>query len=68
MGETHGNYVDHTSAKNVLEKLSLLLGFEIPLEELEKEAKGREKVIKKIEKEVEQQMSGPPKKDITYIR
>ncbi|MBN2122253.1 proteasome assembly chaperone family protein [Candidatus Micrarchaeota archaeon] len=68
MGETHGNYVDHTSARNVIEKLSELLGFEISLDELDKEAKGREKVIRKIEKEVEQQMSGPPKKDITYIR
>ncbi len=68
MGETHGNYVDHTSAKNVIDRLSVLLGFEISLSELEKEAEGREKVIRKIEKEVEQQMSGPPKKDITYIR
>jgi len=67
MGETHGSYVDHTSAKNVVEKLSDLLGFEINLAELEKEATGREKVIKKIEKEVEQQMTGS-QKDITYIR
>jgi uncharacterized protein (TIGR00162 family) len=68
MGETHGNYVDHTSAKNVIAKLSELLGFSIDLDELEKEAQGREQVIRKIEKEVEQQMSGPAKKDITYIR
>lgn len=68
MGETHGNYVDHTSARNVIAKLSELLGFSISLEELEREAEGREKVIRKIEKEVEQQMSGPAKKDITYIR
>lgn len=67
MGETHGNYVDHTSARNVLEKLSGILGFSISLGELEKEAASREKVIKKIEKEVEQQMTGS-KKDITYIR
>lgn len=67
MGETHGSYVDHTSAKNVVKKLAELLDFEINLEELEKEAAGREKVIKKIEKEVEQQMAGA-KSDTTYIR
>ncbi|MBD3398179.1 proteasome assembly chaperone family protein [Candidatus Micrarchaeota archaeon] len=67
MGETHGSYVDHTSAKNVVEKLSELLEFEIEISELEKEAHTREKVIKKIEKEVEHQMAGA-KKDITYIR
>ena len=67
MGETHGSYVDHTSAKNVVKKLAELLDFQINLDELEKEAKGREKVIKKIEKEVEQQMSGT-KSDTTYIR
>ncbi|MBD3389589.1 proteasome assembly chaperone family protein [Candidatus Micrarchaeota archaeon] len=68
MGETHGSYVDHSSAKNVVEKLSEILGFEIGLDELEKEAKTREKVIKKIEQEVEQQMGSGAKKDITYIR
>ena len=67
MGETHGSYVDHTSAKNVVEKLSELLGFRVDIAELEREAAGREKVIRKIEKEVEQQMTGE-KKDITYIR
>jgi uncharacterized protein len=67
MGETHGSYVDHTSAKNVIEKLSELLEFKIDLSELEKEAHTREKVITKIEKEVEHQMTGA-KKDITYIR
>ena len=67
MGETHGSYVDHTSARNVIRKLSELLGFKLDISELEKEAEGREKVISKIEKEVEQQMAGS-KKDITYIR
>lgn len=67
MGETHGSYVDHTSARNVVGKLSEILGFKIDVTELEKEAQTREKVIKKIEKEVEQQMAGS-KKDITYIR
>ena len=67
MGETHGSYVDHTSAKNVVEKLAELLEFKIDISELEKEALTREKVISKIEKEVEHQMTGN-KKDITYIR
>ncbi len=67
MGETHGSYVDHTSAKNVVEKLAELLDFKIDISELEKEAQTREKVISKIEKEVEHQMAGS-QKDITYIR
>ncbi|MEM4272305.1 MAG: proteasome assembly chaperone family protein [Candidatus Bilamarchaeaceae archaeon] len=67
MGETHGNYVDSTSAKNVLEKLAEILEFTIDMGDLEKEAKTREKVIRKIEGEIEQQMAGSPK-DITYIR
>jgi uncharacterized protein (TIGR00162 family) len=67
MGETHGNYVDSTSAKNVLEKLAEILEFKIDIVDLDKEAKTREKVIRKIEGEIEQQMTGSPK-DITYIR
>lgn len=67
MGETHGNYVDSTSAKNVLEKLSKMLGFSVDMKDLEKEAHTREKVIRKIESEIEEQMTGS-KKDITYIR
>lgn len=66
MGETHGSYVDPASAAEVVRKLSSVLGFKIDLAELEKEAEEREKIIKKIESEIEKQVT--KKKDITYIR
>jgi hypothetical protein len=67
MGETHGSYVDPSAATAVIDKLSKLFGFKIDLAQLEAEAKEREKVIKKIESEIERQATGE-KKDITYIR
>lgn len=67
MGETHGSYVDPSSAKTVLEKLAKIFSFKIDMEELEREAKEREKIIKKIEGEIKAQAAGG-KKDITYIR
>ncbi|HNT60569.1 MAG TPA: proteasome assembly chaperone family protein [Candidatus Bilamarchaeaceae archaeon] len=67
MGETHGSYVDPSSAKAVLEKLAKLFSFKIDMEQLEQEAKEREKMIKKIEGEIEKQAAGG-NKDITYIR
>ncbi|MDD2655074.1 MAG: proteasome assembly chaperone family protein [Candidatus ainarchaeum sp.] len=67
MGETHGSYVDPSSAKAVLEKLAKLFSFKIDMEQLEAEAKEREKMIKKIENEIEKQTAGG-NKDITYIR
>ena len=66
MGETHGSYVDPASASQVMQKLMKVLGFKVDLSELESEATEREKVIKKIENEIEKQVS--KKKDITYIR
>ncbi|MEW5996856.1 MAG: proteasome assembly chaperone family protein [Candidatus Micrarchaeota archaeon] len=67
MGETHGSYVDASAATAVLEKLQKLFGFKLDLAQLEQEAKEREKVIKKIESEIERQAVGE-KKEITYIR
>jgi len=67
MGETHGSYVDPSAATAVIEKLSKLFEFKVDLAQLEAEAKEREKVIKKIESEIEKQATGE-KKDITYIR
>ncbi len=66
MGETHGSYVDPASAAEVLRRLSKVLGFKVSLVDLEKEAEEREKIIKKIESEIEKQVT--KKKDITYIR
>ncbi len=67
MGETHGSYVDPSAAKAVIEKLSKIFGFRIDLSQLEAEAKEREKIIKKIEKEIEKEATGTGK-DISYIR
>lgn len=67
MGETHGSYVDPSSAKAVIEKLSKLFLFKIDISQLEAEAKEREKMIKKIEKEIEKEATGTGK-DISYIR
>lgn len=71
MGETHGSYVDAISAKNVINVLEKYLGFAVDLSDLEKQAKEGEKIIKKIEEEVQKQMIAPyepEKKDVSYIR
>ncbi len=69
MGETHGDYVDIDSAESILSMLSEYLGFEIDLKKMRKEAKVREKIIKKIEEEIKKEMVLPQKtKDISYIR
>ena len=72
MGETHGNYVDTASASKVLEILSKYLGVTIDLDELKKQAKESEKVIKKVEEELKKTSLEFPSKDvgssISYIR
>ncbi|MBS3067563.1 proteasome assembly chaperone family protein [Candidatus Micrarchaeota archaeon] len=71
MGETHGGYVDVTAAKNIVELLSTYLDFEIDLKKLEEKAKESEKVLKKIEEEVQRSMIAPyepGKKGVSYIR
>lgn len=71
MGETHGSYVDATSARQVIEVLEKKLGFTVDLSELEKQAKEGEKIIKKIEEEMQKQMVtpyNPEKRDVSYIR
>ncbi len=71
MGETHGNYVDAVSARNVINVLEKLMGFTVDLSDLEKQAKEGEKIIKKIEEEMQKQTVVPyetEKKDVSYIR
>jgi len=76
MGETHGSYIDHRAAKEVLEVLSKILDIHIDVTKLEKKAKESEEIIKKIEEETkkaEAPISGipiSPKKpdELTYIR
>ena len=71
MGETHGGYVDVTAAKNIVDLLSRFIGFDIDLKKLEDKAKESEKVLKKIEEEVQRNMIAPyegGKKGVSYIR
>ena len=71
MGETHGGYVDVTAAKNIVNLLSGYLGFNIDIKKLEEKAKESEKVLKKIEEEVQRSMIAPyepGKKGVSYIR
>lgn len=71
MGETHGSYVDASSARNVINVLEKLVGFSVDLSDLEKQAKEGEKIIKKIEEEMQKQTVTPyqsDKKDVSYIR
>ncbi len=71
MGETHGGYVDVTAAKNIVTLLSKYLGFDIDLTRLEAKAKESEKIVKKIEEEIQTNMIQPfeaNKKSISYIR
>ncbi|MBI5051432.1 proteasome assembly chaperone family protein [Candidatus Micrarchaeota archaeon] len=71
MGETHGGYVDVSSAKNIVVLLSKLLDFKIDTTKLENKAKEGEKVVKKIEEELQKNMIAPYEatgKDVSYIR
>lgn len=71
LGETHGNYVDEISARNVINMLEKFIGFTVDLSDLEKQAKEGERVIKKIEEDMQKQAIAPydaEKKDISYIR
>jgi len=71
MGETHGGYVDVTAAKNIVTLLSNYLGFNIDIKKLEEKAKESEKVLRKIEEEVQRSMITPyepGKKGVSYIR
>ena len=63
--------MDAVSARNVINVLEKLLGFTVDLSDLEKQAKEGEKIIKKIEEEVQKQTIAPyqsEKKDVSYIR
>jgi uncharacterized protein (TIGR00162 family) len=71
MGETHGGYVDITSAKNIVILLSKMLEFSIDTDKLEQKAKEGEKVLKKLEEEIQKNQITPyepTKKDVSYIR
>lgn len=71
MGETHGAYVDVVSAKNIVQLLSQLFNFKIDIKKLEEKAKESEKIVKKIESEIQRSIEAqhePSKMSISYIR
>jgi uncharacterized protein (TIGR00162 family) len=71
MGETHGGYVDAISARNIVKLLSEYFSVKIDLKRLDQRAKESEKMLKKIEEEIQKSMSVPPyesPKGVSYIR
>ena len=61
MGETHGGYVDITSAKVIVMVLAKYLGFKIDIAKLDKKAKESEKILRKVEEEIEKSTIMPYK-------
>jgi len=70
MGETHGGYVDTASARNIVKLLSDYFGIPIELKRLDQRAKESEKMLKKIEEEIQKTMITPYEspKGVSYIR
>jgi len=75
MGETHGQYIDHKSAKGILEVLSDDLNIKLDLDKLDKKSKENSDLIKKIEEEAKKSEMGGPQigaykkpTDLSYIR
>ncbi len=61
MGETHGGYVDIISAKSIVVLLSKYLNFKIDFTKLDKKAKESEKILRKVEEEIEKSTIMPYK-------
>ncbi|MEW6593046.1 MAG: proteasome assembly chaperone family protein [Candidatus Hadarchaeota archaeon] len=53
LGETHGMLVDHRAAKAVLQTLADILGIKVDMTNMEEKAKATERLIGKIQKEME---------------
>jgi proteasome assembly chaperone (PAC2) family protein len=71
MGETHGGYVDTASARNIVKLISEYFGVPIDLKRIDTKAKESEKMLKKIEEEIQKSMVTPyeaPAKGVSYIR
>jgi uncharacterized protein (TIGR00162 family) len=71
MGETHGGYVDAISARNIVKLLSDYFEIKIDLKRLDQRAKESEKMLKKIEDEIQKSMQAPyetPPQGVSYIR
>ncbi|MEM4166680.1 MAG: proteasome assembly chaperone family protein [Candidatus Pacearchaeota archaeon] len=70
LGETHGGYIDTTSAKEIVKLLSNYLSFEINTKDIEERAKKTEKMIKQLEEEIKKntEMEEQAKSSVSYIR
>jgi proteasome assembly chaperone (PAC2) family protein len=71
MGETHGGYVDTVAARNIVKLLSEYFGIPIDLKRIDQRARESEKMLKKIEEEIQKSMVTPyeaPAKGVSYIR
>ncbi len=70
MGETHGGYVDTASARNIVKLLSSYFQIPVDLKRLDQKAKESEKMLKRIEEEIQKSMVAPfeSPKGVSYIR
>ncbi|MFH2100853.1 MAG: proteasome assembly chaperone family protein [Candidatus Micrarchaeota archaeon] len=70
MGETHGGYVDPLSAREIVKLLSTYFEFEVSLRKLDERAKESEKLLKRMEEEIQKGMPQAtlPTEGISYIR
>jgi uncharacterized protein (TIGR00162 family) len=71
MGETHGSYVDTASARSIVVLLSKYLGLKVDLKRLDAQAEESQKVLKKVQEEVQKSMEAQfeaTSKNVSYIR
>ncbi len=71
MGETHGSYVDTEAAKEIVILLSKYLGMPINIKKLQERAKESQKILKKVQEEVQktmEQQAEAATKHVSYIR
>lgn len=72
MGETHGGYVDAISAREIVKFISSYFKIKINLKKLDERAKESEKILKKMEEEIQKNMPeagpGPAEINTSYIR
>lgn len=69
MGETHGSYIDTAAAKQVVIILSKYLGIPVNIKKLDERAKENQKILKKVQEEVEKTMEAQNEsRNVTYIR
>ncbi len=71
MGETHGGYVDTASAREIVQLLSKYADFPISIKRLDERAAESEKIIKKVESDIQKTMESQmdlSKSATSYIR